>query len=732
MVDNYNAMTITPNKGKNPRVLYEHQVEAIKALDAINKKQSFRTLLVLPTGGGKTLTAVNWLLRNAVDKDKKILWIAHRHLLLEQAADTFVRNAYTNEMINHTVFNYRIISGMHDKPIHIQKDDNIIIASKDSIIRSLNMLDKWLKNEEIYLIVDEAHHAVAKSYKKIINYVFDNAKSVKLLGLTATPFRTSEDEKGALKQIFTDDIVYKVDLQKLIDKHILAYPYYDECDTKLKFSEQLGLKAIKSIENLDMLPEDLIRDIAGNSERNHIIVDKYFENYEKYGQTIVFALSKAHAIALNKLFNTKGKKYGISSDYIISSVRDMITGITISDEENEEKINRYKNGEIQVLINVNILTEGTDLPQTHTVFLTRPTVSRVLMTQMVGRALRGEKAGGTREAYIVSFIDDWNNKIAWVNPQTLNDEEYIEKEDTVTQGATQLHMIAISKIEEFALMADANVDTSRLDSIAMIEHIPLGMYVLSTFEWNHQILIYNSTQASYESLIRDLPNILNEYGINEEIIPDDIIDNIVDYCMENYFAENMIPSCDRNDVEHLLMFYAQKEVDPLFITLDEITRKKLDVSDIAQKIYDEDMPRSQKNAYIDSLWNEGNSIFKIFYSNMYFFKRLIDIELDKLDGYIEVVNTVPQTKAEQRELEKLPLQDIIDAYPNIGIPLKERVLKKSLDTNGNYVCAICKKAFSSRSDVQIDHIKPISKGGLTIENNLQVLCIKCNARKGDK
>ena len=71
---------------------------------------------------------------------------------------------------------------------------------------------------------------------------------------------------------------------------------------------------------------------------------------------------------------------------------------------------------LDVLINVNILTEGTDLPQTQTVFLARPTVSRVLMTQMVGRALRGVSAGGTKEAYIVSFIDDWEDKIAFEAP----------------------------------------------------------------------------------------------------------------------------------------------------------------------------------------------------------------------------------------------------------------------------------------------------------------------------
>ena len=671
MIENINAQTITPALGKNPRQLYEHQEEAIRKLDAMDKRGSFRTLLVLPTGGGKTLTAAYWLLRNAVDQNKKILWLAHRHLLLEQAAEAFARNAYTDTMVNRTVFNYRIISGMHDKPVHIQKTDRILIASKDSMIRSLDKLKNWLNGEEIYLVIDEAHHAVAKSYKKIIQYVADHTKSMKLLGLTATPFRTSEDEQGALKQVFTDDIVYKTDLDTLIKKGILATPTFIDCNTNIQFTEHLGVQALKSIENLDTLPENIVNDIAGSKERNRIIVDEYINNYEKYGPTIVFALNKNHAITLNALFNEKGKKYGIKSEFIISEVQDMITGITISNADNERKIEAYRNGEIQVLINVNILTEGTDLPKTHTVFLTRPTVSTTLMTQMVGRALRGLKAGGTKEAYIVSFVDDWNDKIAWVNPETLTEAEYHEKETLAETQKQQIRLIAISKIEEFARMADAAVDTSALDSTPAIELIPLGMYMLSTLECNHQILVYNSTQNAYQSLIRDLPNLMEHYGIEGETIPEETLDDMTEHCFQSYFDENMIPSCNRNDIEHLLKFYAQKAVAPLFVTIDEMERKKLDVSEIAKKIYDEDMRRSEKNAYIQSLWAEEGSLLPVYYTNPYFFKKLIDLELDKLDGDIEIAAAEPQTEAELRNLEQFPLQKIIELYPKIGLQLKE-------------------------------------------------------------
>ena len=731
MIENINAQTITPALGKNPRQLYEHQEEAIRKLDAMDKRGSFRTLLVLPTGGGKTLTAAYWLLRNAVDQNKKILWLAHRHLLLEQAAEAFARNAYTDTMVNRTVFNYRIISGMHDKPVHIQKTDRILIASKDSMIRSLDKLKNWLNGEEIYLVIDEAHHAVAKSYKKIIQYVADHTKSMKLLGLTATPFRTSEDEQGALKQVFTDDIVYKTDLDALIKKGILATPVFKKWNTNLQFTEHLGVKALKSIENLDMLPENIVNDIAGSKERNRIIVDEYINNYEKYGSTIVFALNKNHAITLNALFNEKGKKYGIKSEFIISEVQDMITGITISNADNERKIEAYRNGEIQVLINVNILTEGTDLPKTHTVFLTRPTVSTTLMTQMVGRALRGLKAGGTKEAYIVTFIDNWNDKIAWVNPETLTEAEYHEKETLAETQKQQIRLIAISKIEEFARMADAAVDTSALDSTPAIELIPLGMYMLSTLECNHQILVYNSTQNAYQSLIRDLPNLMEHYGIEGETIPEETLDDMTEHCFQSYFDENMIPSCIRNDVEHLLKFYAQKAVAPLFVTIDEMERKKLDVSEIAKKIYDEDMRRSEKNAYIQSLWAEEGSLLPVYYTNPYFFKKLIDLELDKLDGDIEIAAAEPQTEAELRNLEQFPLQKIIELYPKIGLQLKEDAFAAARNDDGSYVCAGCGEVFPTRLFLQVDHIVPMAKGGLSVPDNLQVLCRTCNQRKGD-
>ena len=247
------AGEIQVEKSKNPNSLYLHQKEAIEELN--NKiiktnKSPFAGLLVLPTGGGKTTVAVQWLLRNYIDKNKKVLWIAHRHELLEQAKETFRNNAYSNILKNRTSFNYRIVSGIHDKPVNIKNNDDIIIASKDSLNSGLKyLLDHW-KNVELFLVVDEAHHAIAKTYRKLINSVENNVDDFRMLGLTATPFRTSENEKGLLAKLFTDEIVYGVDLRTLISRGILSEPIFYE---KKQISKCLMFLLKKKLKKFNIL-----------------------------------------------------------------------------------------------------------------------------------------------------------------------------------------------------------------------------------------------------------------------------------------------------------------------------------------------------------------------------------------------------------------------------------------------------------------------------------------------
>ena len=197
----------------NPKQLYEHQLEALEVLKEMDKHSSFQSVLVIPTGGGKTLTACWWLLNGALNKGKKVLWLAHRQLLLEQAIQTFELNAYANVMKERLNFSYRVISGVHQSANRIKSTDDLLIVSKDSLVKQTKQLNRWLKQEkELYVIIDEAHHASAPTYQKILTYLKQKVSNLKLLGLTATPFRSDARQ---LSEVFPDDIAYNIDLSVL-------------------------------------------------------------------------------------------------------------------------------------------------------------------------------------------------------------------------------------------------------------------------------------------------------------------------------------------------------------------------------------------------------------------------------------------------------------------------------------------------------------------------------------
>lgn len=723
-------------KGTNIRTPYEHQKKAMACLDKINSSPAYSTLVVLPTGGGKTYTASMWLLKNALDKKKKILWIAHRQMLLDQAAESFQKFAYAEVMPHISSFRFRVISGAssHDRTSDIQPSDNLLIGSKDSISRNLDRLDKWLAGEqELYLIVDEAHHSTAKTYRKVIDYVRSKVSNMKLIGLTATPFRTVESEQGLLAKIYSDDIAYQIGLKELINRQILSKPIFEAYYTDEEYGGSLGLDAWESIQHLDILPDDIAEQIAVSTARNKLIVDTYLAKQKEYGQTIVFAVNVVHAIQLSALFN----KANIRADFIVSDVKDTITGVTISRAENEQKLEMYREGRLQVLINVNILTEGVDLPQTKTVFLARPTVSSILMTQMVGRALRGTAAGGTSVAYIVSFVDNWNEHIAWVNPESLFSGSN-EFDDTPAERAKHhLRTIAISKIEEFASVLDDAVDTTALEKVPFVQRIPLGMYAFTYLEENgmdlsYQVMVYDSTAEAYRNLMDALPTLFKSYHATEEYLPDRRLASMERQCRDTFFCGEMVPPYEPRDVINILKYYAQYDTAPQFYTFDEIDRSKLDVSQIAQHIWDEDMGERKRAEYVNSIWDAGDdNMLRLFFGRKLYFLRQLDIECMKI-SHPGIYEDEQNVKYGTRQLEDLPLNEIGKVAPEREKALRDGAFEKSRSRDGLYHCACCDATDSSRVFFQVDHIVPMNKGGKSIPENLQILCRKCNGGKGDK
>lgn len=739
---------IFPKKGTNIRTPYEHQKKAMEALDKMNQESSYSTLVVLPTGGGKTYTASMWLLKNAIDKKKKILWIAHRQMLLDQAAESFQKFAYKEVVPHISSFCFRIVSGAssHDRTSDIRSSDNLLIVSKDSIGRNIERLDKWLEGEkELYLIVDEAHHSTAKTYRKVIDYVKAKIPDLKIIGLTATPFRTAEEEQGLLAKIYTDGIfngqvvhgdvgiTYQIGLKELINRQILAKPIFESFYTDEEYGDSLGVDAWENIQHLDILPDEVAQQMADSAARNKLIVETYKAKQDEYGQTILFAVNVIHAIQLTSLF----KKAGIKADFIVSSVRDAATGVTISREDNEKKLEDYRNGKLQVLINVNILTEGVDLPKTKTVFLARPTVSSILMTQMVGRALRGTAAGGTSSAYIVSFVDHWNEHIAWVNPESLFNGNNDFQDNDSERVKRDLRMIAISKIEEFAAILDDAVDTTELEKVPFEKRIPVGMYAFTYLEENgmdhaYQVMVYDSTQDAYKNLMDSLPLLFKSFSATEEYLTETQLDEMEAQCRDSFFCGEMIPPYERKDIMNILKYYAQYEAVPKFYTFAEVDRNKLDISKIAQHIWDEDMGERKRTEYVDSLWESSDdNMLRLFFGRKLYFLRQLNIELMKL-SHPDIYDEENNIKYGTRALEDLPLYEIGKINPILEKSLRDEAFEKAKDEDGNYHCACCGVADKSRIYFQVDHIVPMNKGGKSVVENLQILCRQCNGTKGDQ
>jgi ATP-dependent helicase IRC3 len=727
--------------------LYKHQEEAIQKLQTKiidSNKNPFAGLLVLPTGGGKTLTAAYWLAKNFIDKDKKILWIAHRHELLEQAKSTFhERLAFKDVFTNRTSFNYRIISGIHDKPIHIKQSDDIIISSKDSLNAGFGHLYKnWLKgNKEVFLVIDEAHHATAKTYRKLIHNLTSKVENFRMIGLTATPFRTAEVEQGLLSKVFPDDIIYKVDLRTLINRGILSEPIFEEEKTGYDILRELSEVEIDALNysGIDKIGKATAKTIAENGQRNWSIVNRYTKNKEKYKQTIVFALNQDNAIALNALF----KQEGIKSDYVLSSLKDQFTGVTLK-KENSIIIDRFRKGELEVLINVNILTEGTDLPKVQSIFLARPTISSILMTQMVGRGLRGVKAGGTKEAYIVSFIDDWKDKVSWVNPEKLLIEDNIdfnEKDNKTREQITRL--VSINKIEEFASLTNKLIDTTELEKLDFIKRIPIGIYHFSFLNQliddeqrakNCEVLVYDNISQSYKDFINALSNIFADNELTEkDNLSESELNSLYHFVDDEFFYGcEKHPGYSAQDIKDILQYYAQYETEPKFIELSNL--EKYDPTQVAVEILNKNLRRNEEEEYKLKLWNNNESEWIAFfgYDKRYFLNE-IDLAIRKLSNpdLYKRSTIIPTDTKELRKLEDFSMDEIKLHDPKYWKHLSDKVYQNHTDDEGYYVSATNNFKSKNKLDFQIDHIISRHNKGKTVLENLQLLTRKENALKGN-
>ena len=200
-----------------------------------------------------------------------------------------------------------------------------------------------------------------------------------------------------------------------------------------------------------------------------------------------------------------------------------------------------------------------------------------------------------------------------------------------------------------------------------------------------------------------------------------MLKNIADDVKERFFNIDMIPPYDENDIIEIIKYYASQSVLPQFYSFEKIDKNKLDVSFIAEHILTEKLDRFEEKEYIESLWNSTDeNILHIFFSNQFdIFRKEIDNEINKqLNPKDEDIQNVIYGN---KKIEELTMEQLKQFKPSKAKELREKIYKKSLNNKGEYVCQICGKHSTDIKNFNIDHIYPMNEGGLTVEDNLQLL-----------
>ncbi len=378
--------------------LIEFQFLAMIKCAVIMENPRSRLVLQMPTGSGKTRTAMELIAKhlNSEKENARVLWLAHSEELCEQAIEC-IRETWEHLGTYDLKFG-RLFGGCHATPS--DEGGEIIISSFQSLY-SLNKSNSLWSTSDYpisLIVVDEAHRVIAPTYKEATQKVISN--NTKVLGLTATPGRGVEDEFGnaELSDFFFNTIVSLEDpgggsaIEYLRKKKVLAD--VEQTLLKVPVGFELTKAEKRQLEKMLDYPKGLLTRIGKDDLRNLEILKKLKEILIKGKQCLFFSCSIEHSKFICALINYMG----FTAKHIDGST-----------ERNERRsaIENFKNKEVQVLCNYGVLATGFDAPKIDVVFISRPTKSIVLYSQMIGRGLRGPAIGGTEECIVVNIEDNF-------------------------------------------------------------------------------------------------------------------------------------------------------------------------------------------------------------------------------------------------------------------------------------------------------------------------------------
>ncbi|MCY0926918.1 DEAD/DEAH box helicase [Streptomyces sp. H27-H1] len=377
-----------------------YQTAAIQALAAGWQGPNNRLAVVLPTGAGKTVVFANLILTTQTARSGRTLVIAHREELIQQAADKI--RAVAPQLRVGIVKAER--DEHHDADVIVASIQTLAVKRRRNAIRDIGMI-----------VVDECHHAAAKTYMTVLEH-FGAWRGIPTAGFTATMTRTD----GGLSDVW-QDVVFTLDILDMIRDGYLV-----NVRGKRVVVDGLNLDKVKT--RAGDLQDSQLAQALEDSGAADVVADAY-RQFAADRQGVVFTPTVATAQSMADALND----IGIAATTIWGDM---------SREARQTALGWYKSGEVQVLTNCMVLTEGFDAPWTSCAVIARPTKSAGLYCQMAGRALRlwdGKKdallldvMGASTRHKLASIVDLTGREV----PAAEEDQYLTEAVDAAEEAAT--------------------------------------------------------------------------------------------------------------------------------------------------------------------------------------------------------------------------------------------------------------------------------------------------------
>lgn len=394
------------------------QVGFINNLQKIYEAGENRALLISATGTGKTYASAFAMRELGF---QRVLFLVHRNQIAKQAMKSY-RKVFGGQVV------MGLVTGKHQK-----YDADFVFATIQTLSKD-EILEKYGKTAFDAIVIDEAHHSAANSYKKVMDYFHPKL----WLGM-ATPDKRDDNLDGRnVYEIFNHQIAYEIRLQDAMEEDLLC-PFHYFGITDLEVIADAGKYKQDKIENFQYL----------TSDERALNVMKQAEFFGYSGERVkglIFCSRIDEARILSEKFNSKGW-------------RTLVLSGNDSEEMRAEAIERLAGDEcedaLDYIISVDIFSEGVDVPEINQVIMLRPTESPIVFIQQLGRGLR--KAEEKEYVVVLDFIGNYRNNfmipIALSGDRTYNADnirKYVISGNNIIPGASSVHFDEISKQRIFS------------------------------------------------------------------------------------------------------------------------------------------------------------------------------------------------------------------------------------------------------------------------------------------